>query len=99
MDITKTIADAFKGVALGDLQRQTIEAMQTLIRTQQAEIERLKAALASSLPACPYCGARAWKLVSTRPHAMYAEMGTQYHTHRCEVCGKSRESLPDPDGQ
>ena len=109
MDIIATIKSALTGAALDDHRRGLIDlAMGNIallnqrIALLESENTRLKADLAAAraggFPACPACGAKAWRRVGTRPHRDFAFTGLLYVTQHCDACGHQEESIPQ-EGQ
>jgi len=106
MDIVATIKSALTGAALDehrrgliDLAMGNIALLNQRIALLEADNTRLKADLIASkaggLPACPYCGVRAWRRIGTRQGPDYAFTGLLFVTQQCDSCGKKQECIPN----
>lgn len=95
-EIGKNIEDAeFKNL-LADLSMELADTKLKVadLVTENAELkEKINSLTSATGELCPKCNNRTFKLISTKPHPVFGEMGVKEREYKCSGCGFTESKL------
>lgn len=98
-EIGKNIENAeFKNL-LADLSLELADAKLKIadLVSENAEIkEKLNDVTSATGERCPSCGSRTFKIISTRPHPIFGDLGAIERDYRCSTCEFEESKLIEP---
>ncbi|MBU2966924.1 hypothetical protein Q4508_19460 [Amphritea sp. 2_MG-2023] len=98
-EIDKNIEDAeFKNL-LADLSLELADAklkIAGLVSENASLKEMLNEVTSATGECCPSCNNRTFKIISTRPHPTFGDLGAKEREYMCSTCGFEESKLVEP---
>ena len=98
-EIGKNIADAEFRNILADLSIELADAKLKIadLVSENTELkEKINSLTSASGDICPKCNNRTFEIISSKPHAIFGEMGAKEREYKCSGCGFTESKFIDP---